>query len=104
MSKIRARLLVTTPRIAGNANALLVNSGIKKVIDLLDRNGVAWHACDSVHGSFSPNQEWLETEPLAVEVSWNDTRPVGWSDEDASSLVRLAFNGEVVVRLEEVAE
>lgn len=104
MSRINGIFQVTTPKIYTNSD-VAEDEVIKKVTDLFDKYNICWHTCDTIAGSFSLNQEWIEmVNEIEMDVEWDKVEAVNWTKEDIDMFTELAFSGKIIVRVYEVKD
>lgn len=85
---------ITVPRADVN---LREDKTIRKVEEILVRNGVSSNNVDTVPGAWNLNRDWVETGLIDCIVEFCGVYPVGWNMDDVVELERMETEGEIII-------
>lgn len=78
---------------------------VAEVCKLLEKYGVKYtEFCDTIPGTFDLNQEFVETEPMMLNVQYNGAFPIGWSQDDCDIVQRLLHTGKIIILVTQIHE
>lgn len=80
---------------------------VKRLTDLLERNGIVkytenvphWSFCDTVGGDWNLNRDWIEFGPVECIVEYCGVYPISWNLEDVVYLADMINNGELICKV-----
>lgn len=72
---------------------------LDSVRELLDRNNVNYHYCDTVMGSWNLDSEWIETEKFECVIEYSGVYPIHWNIKDVVEFEALNNDGKIVTRV-----
>lgn len=92
---------ITTPKVIGTKNS----QAMKKVQEILKRNGIKAGWVDTMPGSYNLDRDWLEMEsPTPCAVEYCGAYPADWNIDDVVELDRMESKGEIIIHVSQVAD
>lgn len=85
---------ITVPRADAN---LREDKTIRKVEEMLARNGATSGHVDTVPGAWNLNRDWIETGLIDCIVEFCGVYPVSWDMDDVVELERMETEGEIII-------
>jgi hypothetical protein len=90
---------ITVPHKAESHYELHNNDVIGEVINLFKAHDIECNTVDTIAGSFSLNQEWIETKSVEAETEYNSVLPVCFSPLEKDMFLGFINRGHIVVRV-----